>query len=566
MNILVVDAEAEIRLLFFSASDEIGCEVYFAASATEALQILNAEHSIGIAVLAYNAGTFEGIELAKKIRDEFSSRHIPILFLSDTGDTHALVTLLDHGDDVVIKPFSQPVLLAKLLAHRRTRALYQQIETQLEQLELYRAQIDMEHHIAADVFARISSKTLPSTPGIYTFASPYSSFNGDLALVMARPGEGFNVLIADITGHGLPAALGTMPVADIFFAMTQRGFNISDIAREINRVFRARMPDYLLCAAALISVIDNGQRMQIWTGGIPPLLVLNARGEIKTALPARHMALGALADAEFDDRSEALLLTRGDQLICYTDGITETTSADGEMFGEERLLATLANSDKQGAALIDHLMSALFQHAGGGWLNDDATVFCFDTIAYQGLSDFGNRGVENTYAEWDGFEWQTRMKFDNAQLRVESPLDMMLNSFPPNPMILAARADLSVIINELFVNALDHGLLKLDSALKEGEDGMLNYYGAREAALAAMDSGHIAFALHCKINKGIAEFALSFEDSGSGFNIDEVLTRSPNGSQYSGRGLRMVAAMCDEIISNSSGNTISLRYCWPAQH
>ena len=497
----------------------------------------------------------------KKIRTELTTRHIPILFLSDTP---ALVELLEYGDDVVIKPFSQSVLLAKLLAHRRTRALYKQIESQLSQLERYRAQIDMEHHIAADVFSRISTKTLPRTPGIYTFASPYSSFNGDLALVMARPGEGFNVLIADITGHGLPAALGTMPVADIFFAMTQQGFDINDIARKINSVFRQRMPDYLLSAAALISVMDNGRRLQIWAGGVPPLLVLNARGAIKTTLPSRHMALGALSDAEFDDRSELLHLDYGDQLVCYTDGVTETTSADGEMFGEERLLTTLAHCGKNGAALVDHLVNALFQHAGGELLNDDATIFCFDTTSYEGLSDFSDQGLENTYAEWDGFAWQTEMSFSPAQFRSESPLDMMLSNFPPNPLVLAARADLSLIITELFVNALDHGLLGLSSDLKEGEDGMLAYYNQREAALTELARGSIDFSMRCQINKGVANFTLSFQDSGPGFNIDDVLTRTADESQYGGRGLRMIAAMCEEIASSESGNKISLRYRWPS--
>ena len=564
MDVLVVDSEAEVRLLFFSASDEIGGEVYFAEDESEAMQVLIDEESIGMAIIAHRLSDREGIELAKKIRTELATRHIPIVFLSDTNHTQDLVELLEHGDDVVIKPFSQSVLLAKLLAHRRTRALYQQIETQLAQLERYRAQIDMEHYIAADVFSRIRTKTLQDTPGIYTFASPYSSFNGDLALVMARPGEGFNVLIADITGHGLPAALGTMPVADIFFAMTQRGFGINDIAREINRAFRQRMPDYLLCAAALISVLDNGSRAQIWAGGIPPLLVLDAAGALKKILPSEHMALGALPDSEFDNQLEAVHLHHGEQLLCYTDGITETSNVEREMYGEERLLKTLSGSGKYGAALIEKIVASLYEFAGGEWLSDDATIFCFDTTSYKGLNDFAKSSAEITYAEWDGFSWQTEMNFRSPQFRAELPLDLMLSNFPPNPLILAARADLSVIINELFVNSLDHGLLKLDSMLKEGEEGMQTYYSLREEKLSDIKEGNVKFTLRCEINKGIAQFWMTFEDSGDGFDIDTILTRSSDDSHHSGRGLRMIAAMCDEISSNESGNTVQLRYRWPA--
>jgi serine phosphatase RsbU (regulator of sigma subunit) len=563
MDVLVVDSEAEVRLLFFSASDEIGGEVYFAESEAEALQILADEDSIGVAVIAHNTGEHFGIPLAKTIRTQFAERHIPILFLSDTSDTQVLVELLEHGDDVVIKPFSQPVLLAKLLAHRRTRSLYQQIESQIGQLERYRAQIDMEHHIAADVFSRIQTKTLPRTPGIHTFASPYSSFNGDLALVMARPGEGFNVLIADITGHGLPAALGTMPVSEIFFAMTQRGFGINDIAREMNSAFRARMPDYLLCAAILISVVDNGRRAQIWSGGMPPLVVFDANGRQEALAPSMHMALGALSDQEFDDAIFSLTLEQGQRLICYTDGVTETSDAKGEMFGEDRLLAALHGNS--GGEIVKNLADKLYEHAGGDWLSDDVTIFCFDNSEYTGISDFSGAGAERHYAEWNGFEWKTSIHFTAAQLRNEQPLDLILKALPTHPMVLAARADLSIIINELFVNALDHGLLKLDSALKEGDDGLLNYFMEREQRLQQLEEGHIAFDLHNRVENGICYFSICCRDSGNGFNLKNALAQDSDEMRHSGRGLQMIAAMCEEIAAGTTQSAVELRYRWPAR-
>lgn len=566
MDILVVDPEAEVRLLFFSASDEIGGEVYFAETDNEAIQILLDEHSICIALIAHSRGSDSGLRLAKHIRAEFSHRHIPVLFLSDESDARVLVDLLEYGDDVVIKPFSQAVLLAKLLAHRRTRELYQQIETQLKQLEAYRAQVDLEHQIAADVFSQIMARVLPDTPGIYSFVSPFSSFNGDLTLVAARPGEGFHVLIADITGHGLSAALGTMPAAEIFLAMTQDGLGISEIAKEINRAFRLRMPDYLLCAAVLMSVLDNGKRLQVWSGGMPALLVLDGNGEQKTTLPSQHMALGALSDRRFDGRLETLYLERGDCVICYTDGITETPGAEsGELFGEDRLLQTLTRSGKHGQQLVDHLVQSLFSYAGTESLSDDATVFCFDSAEYQGLSEL-NSAVSKRYAGWDGFVWQTDLTFTAMQLRADSPLELILSNFPPNPYILAARGDLSVIIHELFVNALDHGLLNLDSALKAGPDGMLAYYIEREKRLAVLVEGTISFSLRCEVKNNFAQFHLVVSDTGAGFNFADVMQRaSAPAASYSGRGLSMVVAMCEEISANPAGNVISLRYCWPSQ-
>ena len=559
MKILVVDPEAEIRLLFFIASDELHCEPLFASGGEEALDIWLEHDDIGLVLISTELPDINCCDLADRLRRTGRGYHGAIVFLSHSEDSSLLVKLFEHGDDVVIKPFSQAVLLAKLLAMQRTRKLYLQLDKHNRELEQFRHQTEAEVQIATDVFSYINAQNLPAVPGVTTFLSAYSSFSGDLLLMSPRPGEGFNVLIADITGHGLPAAIGTIPIAETFFTMTSKGFGVGDMAREMNKVFRKRMPDYLLCAAILIAVQDNGQRLHIWSGGMPSQLIFDERGHVESFVKSRHMALGALLDNEFDDSVISIDLRRGQQILCFTDGVTETGNAHGELFGEDNLLKALESSADTG--IIDRIIGALYPFVDDGKLSDDVTVFCFNNGEYTGISKLSAASEE--VAEVDGFHWQTQLQLDPPQLRNEHPLELIFSALPAHPIVRAARADISFIINELFINALDHGLLGLKSELKEQEDGLLEYFSQRNELLAALDKGHIALEITCTVSEGIGSFTIRCSDTGAGFNVAAALRTEETDWRHSGRGLHTIAAMSDELEANDIGNSIRVCYRWP---
>lgn len=557
MKILVVDSEAEVRLLFFIASDELNCETLFAASGEEALDIWFEHDDIGLILLSTELPDFDPQVLADRLRKTDRGNRVAIVFLSHSEDTELLVKLLQHGDDVVIKPFSQAVLLAKLLAMQRTRTLYQKLDEHNRELEQFRHQTETEVQIATDVFSHINAQNLPTVTGVTTFMSAYSSFSGDLLLMSPRPGEGFNILIADITGHGLPAALGTIPIAETFFTMTSKGFGVGAMAREMNKVFRKRMPDYLLCAAVLIAVQDQGQRLHIWSGGMPAQIIFDKSGRVASSLQSRHMALGALTDAEFDDSIFSIDLQRGQKILCFTDGVTETTNDQDELFGEENLIKVLEAPSDLG--IIERIIEALYPFVDDGKLSDDVTIFCFDNTEYTGIPE----PLPEKEEDVDGFHWSTQFKLEPAQLRSENPLEIIFSALPAHPIVRAARADISFIVNELFVNALDHGLLDLKSSVKEQEDGLFLYFSQRAERIATLKEGFIEIEISCKVDAGTGAFIINCTDSGAGFDIAAALRTEDSDWSHSGRGLSTVAAMCDDIESNAIGNSITANYRWP---
>jgi len=559
VKILVVDPEAEIRLLFFVASGELSCESFFAASGEEALDVWRDHDDIDVVLLSTELPDIAASALAQQLRLADQGAHVAIVFLSNSEDSELLVDLLKYGDDVVIKPFSQAVLLAKLLAMRRTRKLYQQVHEHNRELEKFRERTEAELQIASDVFACISALSIPAIAGVTRFQQACSSLGGDLLLMASRPGEGFNVLIADITGHGLPGALGTLPMAETFFAMSKKGFGVGAMAREMNKVFRKRMPDYMLCAAIMIAVRDRGQSLQIWSGGMPPCLVYGDDGKVREILRSSHMALGALTDAEFDESLVSVKLEIGEQVFCFSDGITDATNENGDMFGHLEFIPALEGPIALN--VVERIVQRLRAFVPDGKMDDDITLFSFSNREYmQALAQLANSADDQGL---NGFNWRVNFRFEAEQLRNDSPLDLIFTSLPEHPLIRAARADLSFIVNELFVNALDHGVLRLESALKEQQDGMFEYFEQRVNRLSELSEGFVDLEVSCKVNDNIGKFCIVCRDSGPGFDLCAVLASAIDDSHHSGRGLSTIAALCDELKAGGDSNSIAAFYHWP---
>jgi anti-sigma regulatory factor (Ser/Thr protein kinase) len=295
---------------------------------------------------------------------------------------------------------------------------------------------------------------------------------------------------------------------------------------------------------------------------MPPLVIFDRQGRVESLLPSSHMALGALSANEFEEDIFSLDFQRGQRVLCYTDGVTETSNGDGDMFGEERLIDALS-AGISGQAAVEQLADALDAHAAGVALDDDATIFCLDTVLYTGFGDGTDLRANADYSQWNGFHWRTRMQFSAAQIGSEQPLDLFFSSLPAHPIVRAARADLSLIITELFVNALDHGLLDLDSSLKDQGEGLMQYFMLREQRLQKLQSGLIDIELSCRVEQGIGRFQIVCEDSGAGFDCAAALACVPDDTRHCGRGLQMLAAICESIESNAVGNQLSLQYRWP---
>ena len=279
----------------------------------------------------------------KEIKHAFSDVHIPIIFLTVLDDHVSFERCLTVGDDFILKPVERSVLIAKVQAHCRIVKMHNEVKEQRDELSQFREQVSYDYAIAESIFSNLMhemSSQVKNIYGINYLSTPSTVFNGDLIVVANRPHGGVYVMIADATGHGLPAAISAIPATRAFFSMAAKGLSLGEIAREINDVLVRFLPMGMMLAASIFEVRANGFEVSWWGGGLPDGYLIDNDGTIVRRLTSTHMPLGVLQTHEFESDLLHFKLEPDQQIICYTDGVIEATNESGEQFGQERLEAS----------------------------------------------------------------------------------------------------------------------------------------------------------------------------------------------------------------------------------
>src|SRR5690606_773203 len=115
-------------------------------------------------------------------------------------------------------------------------------------------------------------------------------------------------------------------------------------------------------------------------------------------------------------------------------------------------------------------------------------------------------------------EWAMRFEVKPTSFKVFDPLPMLLNVLMEVPSLRAFSSTIYTILAELYTNALEHGVLKLDSGLKQTPDGFSEYYRLREERINQVDSGYVRINISHKTNENGGLLKVRIEDSGDGFD------------------------------------------------
>jgi len=323
MKILVVDdTEANRKLLAWMLEDE-GHSVIEAVNGEEAVALFK-EVAPDLVLMDVMMPVMDGFEATMAIKQYLGGSHIPIIFLTALTDDASLTKCLSiGGDDFLSKPINEQVLQAKIKAHTRIKELTEQLERQNRELTRFHHMTLREQTLAKTIFENALAASVFDSRNTRQYVSPAATFNGDLLLVSISPSGGLYALMADFTGHGLPAAIGALPASQAFLEASRKGASASSIAREVNARLEQFLPDDMFAAAAIAELNADGTRLTLWLGGMPDALLTDSNGKLKQKIPSSHMPLGILEDPEFEREAHILEVEFGDRLYLYTDGIPE---------------------------------------------------------------------------------------------------------------------------------------------------------------------------------------------------------------------------------------------------
>ncbi|MGK5092806.1 SpoIIE family protein phosphatase [Deltaproteobacteria bacterium TL4] len=247
-----------------------------------------------------------------------------------------------------------------------------QAQTQIEQ-ELAQAritQLSLLPHLKTKLASvRLASKYMPM-----------DQLGGDLYDFLDFREEKVGIFIADVTGHGVEAALLTFLVSGLFKTFAPGVHSPTIALKKLNEALLKKIQGNKFVTAAYCIYDAKTQTLKFSSAGHPEGYLLRHKTQELLPLKTGGTILGSFEDMPlFEDLS--LSLFPGDKVLMYTDGILETTNPHGEMFGKKRLKEALkAHSDLPMAELIETLYLRILTHMGNPQmkLNDDITLVGFE--------------------------------------------------------------------------------------------------------------------------------------------------------------------------------------------
>lgn len=560
MHVLIVDDLESNRILLTHLVELQGHVAIPCHDAEYALQAYRA-HGADLIFMDVVMPGVDGYVAARQLKELIGDHFIPVIFITALQDEDALVRCLEFGDDYLVRPFNQIMFNAKIAAHVRTIELHQKAQQQHEELTYLHNRLMQEQEIAQNVFDHATQVNHQNCDNIQTYLSSVSEFNGDVLLTAKSPAGGIYIMLGDFTGHGLPAALGSLPLSQVFHSLVLKQLSVGDLAREMNRVLVGFLPDYMFCAAVIAELNSQGDQLRLWPGGLHDSLIFNQNIDIIERISSLHMPLGILDDDVFNTTSLEFNLQSDDKIIIYTDGILEASNDRGELFGRERFETALKRSECD----IENVRKGLHRFTGykqGESVQDDD----ISLVSISAGPLVFNSGKENKKKEtaYDinraPVPWTISMDLSLDELRLGSPVSQLVDMIGEATGLYSHKPILLLIISEIFNNALDHGVLTLDSSLKDAPEGLVSYYSERESRLAICSAGRIQIDIwHQLLTEG-GKLVLKVQDSGAGFDVNQVITSLADESH--GRGLSLVKQLSESITFTESGRCIEVVYLY----
>lgn len=552
---LIVDDEMTNRLILRSLLKKQGYTTIEAENGREAIEKY-LEHKPSIIFMDVMMPEMDGYEATRYIKNHAGNFFIPIIFLTAMTDEQSLQSCIDAGgDDFLTKPYDKFLLQNKIRAMERIADLNRDLQG------MY-SLIHREQEIAEQVFINAVQNGNIETPCIRQDIRPAGTFSGDMILTEYSPSRDVHILLGDFTGHGLSAALGAMPVSEVFRAMTTKGFTLEEILIGINKKLRQFLPTGMFLGAHLISISHNLDQISIFNAGMPPLLIIDGKTQqIKYHVTSTGLPLGIIDTMNTREMVQNFPLSQNDRLILYSDGLTEAWSEADEEFGYERLEQAIQTAEAD--RIFENILGELEQFCGQRTQADDVTLIeveCVEALLPE-LTAHHDIPRKQHHFESIG-DWEYVFSLKDKRLSETNPVPIIINQIMELEGIESERQSLFTVLTELYLNSLDHGVLRLPSSLKSDPAGFAQYFRERENRLSTLNHGFVLFHITVEQNEDYRSIQIRIEDSGPGFDFTLHKNNPQNNLALSGRGILLVRDLCESLEYIGNGNVAEAVYSW----
>ena len=372
--ILVVD-DTPLNIGVISGALKDTYKTKVATNGEKALALASAEEKPDLILLDIMMPGMDGYEVCSRLKADPATSEIPVIFLTGQTSAEDETRGFEVGAvDYVHKPFSPAVVKARVRSHILLREARAQLAAQLLAL-------NNELEMARQIQLSILPHSIPQLPGLKIAARflPMTSVAGDFYDFIQIDDKHIGILVADVSGHGLPSAL----IASMLqVALTGQAAHASEPAKVLaglNRALCGKFTHNFITAAYVYADLEENL-MRYAGAGHPPVLQWRDSAGKTTQVLENGLILGMFEEARYE--ALEFPLEPGDRYVLYTDGVLEAANSAQEQFGADRFMRFIESHMHLGAEQF----SQTFLTELSGWSNqtseqgqqDDITLLVID--------------------------------------------------------------------------------------------------------------------------------------------------------------------------------------------
>ena len=372
--LLLVDDDSEnIRVVHSILKDRYKIRV--ATNGAKALELAKAEPLPDLILLDVMMPQMDGYEACGWLKADHRTRDIPVIFLTGKTEVADETRGFEVGAvDYIHKPFSPPIVTARVRNHLMLRDAHETVARQL-------LAINSELELARQIQLSILPSETPHLSGLTIEARyiPMSSLAGDFYDFLIIDERHLGILIADVSGHGLPSALIASMLQTALAAQAPNASDPAQVLSGLNKALCGKFRSHYVTAAYLFVDMEKGT---VNYGGAahPPILLWRSKSRDTTECLQNGLMLGPFRDSTYS--AITFPLERDDRIVLITDGIIEATDSSGKEFGMARLRQIVESHHALPAShfadiLVDEL-SHWSEDAIGPRQSDDITLLAID--------------------------------------------------------------------------------------------------------------------------------------------------------------------------------------------
>jgi phosphoserine phosphatase RsbU/P len=340
MILIVDDTPINIGVISGALKDTYATKV--ATSGEKALAIASAAEKPDLILLDVMMPEMDGYEVCRRLKANPDTRDIPVIFLTGQTQAEDETKGFEVGAvDYIHKPFSAAVVKARVRTHLMLREAHAQIAKQL-------VEINTELEMARQIQLSILPSSTPKIGGMEIVARyiPMTSVAGDFYDFIVVDATHIGILMADVSGHGLPAALIASMLQVALTAQVSHAAEPGKVLSGLNHALCGKFQHNFVTAAYVYVDLEKNT-MTYGGAGHPPLLLWRKSTGSTSQLLENGLVLGQFEEATYD--SLQVPVETGDRFVLYTDGILETSSPSDEEFGTDRFMQFMETNNKLAA-------------------------------------------------------------------------------------------------------------------------------------------------------------------------------------------------------------------------